>query len=236
MRRGNFGICILLISVCGWTTKALPQEPTAAAPTASVSAAAVSESQVPRLVKVSGTLLDESGKPRTGVAGVTFLLYKDQAGGAPLWMETQNVNLDVKGHYTILLGSSKPDGLPAELFASGEARWLAVQGERQAEQPRVLLLSVPYALKAMDAETLGGRPVSDFVLSAPQAGGALGVSPGAAVGTLSSSTQATTPLSSITGSGTKNFIPIWTGTTTLSNSTIFETSGKVGIGLELSLL
>jgi len=84
-------------------------------------------SQVPRLVRFSGTLLDESGKPRTGTAGVTFLFYKDQAGGAPLWVETQNVSLDAKGHYTALSGSSKPDGLPTELFASGEARWLAVQ-------------------------------------------------------------------------------------------------------------
>lgn len=232
MKRDKFGICILVISVCGWATQAWPQEPTTAAPTALVSAAPVSESQVPRLVKFSGTLLDESGKPRTGVAGVTFLLYKGQAGGAPLWMETQNVNLDAKGHYTILLGSSKPDGLPAELFATGEARWLAVQGERQPEQPRVLLLSVPYALKAMDAETLGGRPVSDFALSSPQAGNAaVATTATPQAGTASSNPVSQTPgLPPITGSGTKNFIPIWTSSSALGNSTMFETGGKIGVG------
>jgi hypothetical protein len=73
-------------------------------------------------------------------------------------METRNVTLDTQGRYTVLLGSTKPDGLPSELFASGEARWLGVQPEREPEQSRVLLLSVPYALKAMDAETLGGKP------------------------------------------------------------------------------
>ncbi|MGB8771602.1 MAG: hypothetical protein WCC92_18465, partial [Candidatus Korobacteraceae bacterium] len=34
----------------------------------------------------------------------------------------------------------------------------------------------------------------------------------------------------VTGSGTANFIPIWTGATTLANSTIFESDGMVGIG------
>src|ERR1041385_3247005 len=34
-----------------------------------------------------------------------------------------------------------------------------------AEQPRVLLVSVPYALKAADAETLSGKPLSAFVLA-----------------------------------------------------------------------
>jgi hypothetical protein len=32
------------------------------------------------------------------------------------------------------------------------------------------------------------------------------------------------------GTGTTNFVPIWTNSTTLGNSTIFETGGKVGIG------
>lgn len=40
---------------------------------------------------------------------------------------------------------------------------MQVQG--QAEQPRVLLVSVPYAFKAHEAETLAGRSISDFVLA-----------------------------------------------------------------------
>jgi hypothetical protein len=225
VNRIRYGIRFLsfcLCCLCGLPTTAWSQDSNVAAPTASISAAPISASQVPRLVRFSGTLLDDAAKPRTGVAGVTFLLYKDQAGGAPLWMETQNVNLDSEGHYSVLLGSSKPDGLPAELFAAGEARWLGVQAEREAEQPRVLLLSVPYALKAMDAETLGGRPVSDFVLSAPQNGG----SPQAKKSAVSGDSG----LAGVTGSGTKNFISIWTSTTALGNSTMFETGGKVGIG------
>jgi hypothetical protein len=177
-------------------------------------------------------VLDESGKPRTGATGITFLFYKDRSGGTPLWMETQNVTLDMKGHYSVLLGSSKPDGLPTDLFAAGEARWLAVEPERESEQPRVLLLSVPYALKAMDAETLGGRPVSDFALSSLQAGNtAVATTATPQAGASSGNSVLQRPgLAPIAGSGTKNFIPIWTSSSALGNSTIFETGGKVGVG------
>ncbi|MBI3406411.1 MAG: hypothetical protein HY046_13235, partial [Acidobacteria bacterium] len=34
----------------------------------------------------------------------------------------------------------------------------------EPEQPRVLLVSVPYALKASDADTLGGRPATEYLL------------------------------------------------------------------------
>jgi hypothetical protein len=40
----------------------------------------------------------------------------------------------------------------------------------QPELPRVLLTSVPYALKASDAETIAGRPLSTFVLAGETTG------------------------------------------------------------------
>jgi hypothetical protein len=120
---------------------------------------------VPNFVNYNGALTDASGKALTAISGVTFSLYKDSEGGAPLWLETQNIQPDSRGHFSVRLGSASGHGLPADLFASGEARWLGVQTQGQAEQPRVLLLSVPYALKAADAETLGGMPASAFVLA-----------------------------------------------------------------------
>jgi hypothetical protein len=117
---------------------------------------------VPRLIQFSQKVKGAAGS----VAGITFALYKDQEGGAPIWLETQNVAIDADGNYTALLGSSSKDGVPLELFTSGAARWLGVQVQGSAEeQDRVLLVSVPYALKAHEAETLAGRSVSDFVLS-----------------------------------------------------------------------
>ena len=120
---------------------------------------------MPPLIKVNGTLANVQG-----TVGVTFALYKDQTGGAPLWLETQNVALDANGRYTIYLGANHANGVPLDLFASGEARWLGAQPEGQPEQARVLLVSVPYAMTAGDAQTLGGQPLSAFVL-APAATG-----------------------------------------------------------------
>ena len=130
---------------------------------------------VPSMVKFTGTLSDADGKPLAGTQGVTFLLYKEQTGGAPLWMETQNVQADKNGHFSVMLGSGSAHGLPVDVFAGGEARWLGVQASGQAGQARTLLVSVPYALKAQDAETLGGKPASAF-LAAPLSGAGAGQS------------------------------------------------------------
>ncbi len=186
---------------------------------------AQSATTVPTMVKFSGTV---QGKP-TSIIGVTFALYKDQQGGAPLWLETQSVSLDGSGRYTVQLGATLPAGLPKELFASGEARWLGVQAESQPEQPRVLLLSVPYALKAADAETVGGFPPSSFVL-ATSTGSATQTATNAAT---SSTVSPAPPPGTVSGSGTANFLPLWTDAADIGNSVVFQsgtgTAAKIGI-------
>src|SRR5260221_6283672 len=124
-------------------------------------------SPLPRFVKFSGSSSDAGGAPRTGTFGITFAIYSAPTGGASLWMETQNVNLDANGKYSVLLGSTVSDGLPADLFNNGQARWLGVQVQLlgEVEQTRILLVSVPYAMKAGDAETLGGLPSSAYALA-----------------------------------------------------------------------
>lgn len=187
-----------------------------------------SDSTVPTLVNFSGTLTDVNGKPLTGVAGVTFYLYKDEQGGSPLWIETQNVTPDKYGHYAVVLGSTTSQGLPTDLFASGQARWLAVQAEGQAEQPRVLLVSVPYALKAGDAQTIGGLPASAFLLANGSKEGAatassLPPSPAAAA------KNAPPANPNVTGRGVVDFIPMWDTTSDIVDSIIFQKSSAIGI-------
>lgn len=96
-------------------------------------------------------------------------VHKDQQGGSSLCRETQNAHADNNRDYSVMLGSTTAEGLPADLFSSGDARWLGVQPAGQPEQPRVMRLSVPYALKAGDVQTLGGLPASAFMLSVPRA-------------------------------------------------------------------
>src|SRR5581483_3812063 len=120
--------------------------------------------RVPRLLNFSGALKDTAGKPLTAVQALTFSLYSDQDSRTPLWQEKQNVQADEQGHYTVQLGAATASGMPLELFQAGTPLWLGVQLQSgDPEQPRVLLVSVPYALKAADADTLGGKPVSAFV-------------------------------------------------------------------------
>jgi hypothetical protein len=154
----KLSICCLLLTLLLSPFTSFAQTPSSqlAVPSAST--------DVPKLVKFSGTAKDETGKLMTGAVGITFSLYKDQQGGSPLWLETQNVQADAAGHYTAMLGSATTEGVPLEVFSSGEAQWLGVQIQGQPAQARVLLVSVPYALKAHEAETLSGRSISDFVL------------------------------------------------------------------------
>lgn len=56
---------------------------------------------VPRLVKFSGTAVNANGRPLSGITGITFSIYKDQTDRAPLWLETQSVHADSKGHLTV---------------------------------------------------------------------------------------------------------------------------------------
>jgi len=220
-----FGICLLSSALIAQQLVVPPSSNPGAAMTI-----------VPRLVNFSGKVTDGQGKPifgpDGGIAGVTFAIYKDQYEGAPLWLETQNVTADARGNYTVQLGATKPAGLPLDLFTSGEAHWLGVQVSGQAEQPRVLLLSVPYALKAADAETVGGLPASAFVLAAPASvGGGSNTNIAAAP-----STSATPPASSdvTTTGGTVNALPLFTTATNVQSSTITQTgtgtTAKVGIG------
>jgi len=154
-----------LSSCCAVAISFLALVVSATAQTSPSSPEATSASvQVPRLIKFSGIAKDQTGKPLSGVLGITFALYQAEQGGAPLWLETQNAQADTNGHYTVMLGTDKPEGLPLDLFTSGEARWLGVKTQDQPEQPRVLLVSVPYAIKAHEAETLSGKTISDFVL------------------------------------------------------------------------
>lgn len=198
--------------------------------------------QVPQLLKFNGILQDAEGRPRTGTFGITFAIYAELSGGAPLWQEVQNVLVDPQGHYEVVLGVTKSEGVPAQVFASGEPRWLGVQANlpEEVEQPRVSLVSVPYALKAGDAGTLGGLPASAFVKAAPNAPqnispsdfmlaspapqtlGEASLIPGP--GIHKSPEQAVT-----TPGGTPNAIPKFSSSASIINSQIKDSNGIVSL-------
>ncbi len=190
----------------------------------------VNTTAVPRLVNFTGTFHTPANAP-VGPVGATFGIYAAQDGGAPLWSEDQNIVPDATGSYTVLLGATSNEGVPMQLFATGEPRWLEVKFHLPDEVglPRVLMVSVPYALKAADAETIGGLPPSAF---------ALATAPATAVVHAATDNGGMHPdaiaMPAVSGTGTTGYIPLWTnGSGALADSVLFQSgsgaSAKVGI-------
>ena len=86
----------------------------------------------------------------------------------------------------------------------------------------MLLVSVPYAFKAHEAETLGGLPASSFLRAPTQ--------------DQSSQTNSETPQSEslgtkpgfLNGRGSTNYLTVWLNPYILGNSVIYQTGGNVG--------
>jgi hypothetical protein len=203
------------------------------------SAAQSASATVPRLIRIKGMVHDAAGKPLTGTVGLTLSLYNEATDSAAVWQEIQTVQLGSEGSYSVLLGATSESGLPLEIFSASEARWLGVRPDGQAEQPRILLLSVAYALKAADTDMLGGKPASAFALvgSQPsqtandQANSRLQTSPTFGTAAMTAIVPAAA-CGSITsdGTATANQLTKFTTACNVENSAIFESGGNVGIG------
>jgi hypothetical protein len=215
----------------------------------SVPAARAQQESVPRLVQFNGVLKDGGARVVSGAASVTFAIYSEQEGGAAIWSETQNVLADANGHYSAVLGAATAGGFPAELFGTGESRWLGVTVARAQEMPRVLLASVPYALKAGDAQTLGGLPATAYVTAEQLAarvgpttaagttilGSGAGVIDSQAASAAAASAGVALPaaqadaaaqvVTQLSGGGTAQYLPLWTSSSALGTSKIYQAKG-----------
>jgi len=126
-----------------------------------------------QLIKFNGTVPEntrsafniELSRATTTELELTFSIYAEQGSQTPLWTETQTVVVSSSGSYSVLLGSFSKNGMPSDMFADGAARWIGVQPANSTELPRVAIVSVPYAMKAANADMIGGHQVSDFVLT-----------------------------------------------------------------------
>ena len=174
---------------------------------------------VPRVINITGVFRPVDGQPPAAVETVTLAVYADPEGGAPLWQETQTVTIDDRGRYSLLLGATTSGGIPPELFGSNDAHWLGTRFERAAEVegPRVRLTSVPYALRAAAADTLGGHPASDYVLST-----------GAASDGKSTTSGTRSDVAGPTG--TANFLPKYVDSVNLGNSLLYDSGLQIGLG------
>jgi hypothetical protein len=181
-----------------------------------------------RVIRMTGVLRSADHRQAGPTETVTYSIYSEEGGGTLLWQETQSVAVDAQGQYEILLGAMSRDGLPSDLFAGGQSRWVSVQWQGEPEGPRMLVTAVPYAVKAADADMLGGRPASDYLVAGAAGSGGRSSRSGNAATTSGGTAMASLDLLT---AGTPGHIGKFIDTVNLGDSDIFETAGGlVGVG------
>jgi hypothetical protein len=222
-RRQPAFVFALLLSLCALTCAS--SQPATAQNPATEALPSPAARAVLNVVRWTGNLPEAAGQ----TVEVHFALYQDQAGGLPLWRETQPVKVGADGRYTVLLGASAAEGLPTALFQGGLAKWIearplsATPATANATPPaRTLLAAVPYAFKSVDAENLAGRAAADYVTRDELQS--------AVAGSVQAAAQIN-PQATLGGAGTVNYVPLWTAAATLGNSVIAQSAAKVGIGI-----
>jgi hypothetical protein len=101
--------------------------------------------QIPRLINYQASLLDQTNKPVTGTLSVTFAIYTNNAGGSPLWTETQSIT-STDGFINAILGQITPLNLPFD-----KPYYLEVQVGTGTPYPRTQLTANPYSMKSLIA-------------------------------------------------------------------------------------
>lgn len=125
-------------------------------------AIASASASVPSKVSFTARLVNEdTGDVVTGAHRVKFELFDADTGGASVWFEGRQFDID-DGFLFAELGETK--ALDASVF-DGRALWLEVSLDDKVMEPRIALDSVPYAIRAhaaADAEKVGGKSASEL--------------------------------------------------------------------------
>lgn len=116
---------------------------------------------VPAVVNFQGRLLDTvEGGVVDGVVPMTFQLYDADTGGNLLWEENHDAVQVVAGIYAVQIGAGTPAPANTMNFAAVLEQytelWLQVVVDGTVMEPRQLLSSVPFAVRAGSADVAFG--------------------------------------------------------------------------------
>lgn len=142
----------------------------------------------PERITYQGHIVDASNTPLGNTTPVNytvvFRIYDSSTAGAtPLWSESQVVTFD-NGQFSVLLGegseySTEPHASLSSVFASSTAsdRYIGVTvvglGDGKEMQPRMHLVTSPYAFLARFASALVGTDGASLISAVP--GGNVGI-------------------------------------------------------------
>ena len=137
-----------------------------------LSLVAVLSAQVPQTINFQGALKDANGEPVNDSKYMEFRIYDVLTGGSTIWTEQHPTVTITDGIFSVELGLTTP--IPPSMLVAPELYITYFLGGETAEMsPRRRILSVPYAIMsdeanlaliADNADSLGGVPVSGFVL------------------------------------------------------------------------
>jgi hypothetical protein len=130
-----------------------------------VTAVSILEAGIPRKISFQGRLVDSAtGEPEVGSHNMTFRIYDDPDSGTLLWSESQAVESDSAGVFSVFLGSVTP----IDLSFDGPV-WIEMEVGGGTLAPRRELVSVPFAFRAEEVghaastDSLGDYASGDFV-------------------------------------------------------------------------
>jgi hypothetical protein len=190
---------------------------------------------IPETINYQGVLKDAAGiVVPNGDYNITFKIYEVTSGGPILWEETKLINVQ-GGFVNTQLGSYNP--FPPNIFDG--PLWLGITVGAGGElTPRIELTSVPfsfYTLNVVDGSITAAKIADAQVVKSLNglkdnvnlvAGSNVTITPSGNNITISSTGGG----SGIGGSGTTNYIPLFTGSTTLSNSVLYQANNNIGLG------
>lgn len=107
---------------------------------------------LPRILNYQGVLTDDGRRAVSdGPYTMTFRIYTEAAGGAPIWSETQTVTT-LDGVFDVYLGEQTALDVPFD-----RGYWISAQVEGQPEMtPRTRLVAAPYSISSGTAIGLIG--------------------------------------------------------------------------------
>lgn len=115
---------------------------------------------IPRRINYQGRVTDGmTGEPLPGDHEMVFRIYDADVYGSLLWSEEQTVAADPAGVLSAILGSDTA----IEISFTGPC-WLEVEVDGEVLVPRREMVSVPFAFRALNSDSLGGFTSTSFSL------------------------------------------------------------------------
>ena len=150
VHKPSFFLCatVVFLSCTACAYKDSQRQQAAATNTATPASADIDRS---RVLKFRGVLKDRDGNRLKGTVGVLFAIYEQKEGGAPVWQEVQNVELNDRGVFTAQVGATNEEGVRPELFGPEKTLWMGMQVLQpgEVERPRIRLVSEADGLRAI---------------------------------------------------------------------------------------